>query len=178
MLLVRAHAGKFPVRVVAYDPKGRRIQVVTIKGPAGRAGPRPIASTWRTLIRAKAEPGPEAILRVARSTGGGECVDVTIGNGGGASGCYPEGSPRTPLQLGIQNTRLASFVHGRVAPNVSSLELHYRDGATTTATPVEDHVLSAVPSRQARDGHRLTHVVGRDARGREVARQDFPGARR
>lgn len=78
--------------------------------------------------------------------------------------------------LNVQSTRLASFVYGRVSARVASLELRYRDGDVTTVRPVEGYVLAAVPARHARDGHRVTTIVGRDEHGKEVGRQRFrPG---
>jgi hypothetical protein len=77
------------------------------------------------------------------------------------------------LQLGVGGQGRAWFIHGRVHPRVALLEIVYRDGDVTTTEAVDGYVLYAVPARHARERHRVTAAVGRDARGKEVGRQDF-----
>lgn len=78
--------------------------------------------------------------------------------------------------LGVVRTSPSQFlwfVYRRVHPRVALLEILYRDGDVSTTKAVDGYVLYAVPARHAREGHRVTVVVARDASDKEVGRQDF-----
>lgn len=168
VVLGRIPAVKMPARVVAYDKPGRVVGVWTIRGPDQR-GPRPTGA-WQVVARVDAEPGPRAVLSKASSTVEGTCLRLELVGRSTSLSCYPRRF-RSPVELQVQNTRLAAFVYGRVRPDVDSVELRYRDGATETVKPVDGILLHAVPGRQARDGHRLTLAIGRDAEGAVLGRQ-------
>jgi hypothetical protein len=166
-------AAKLPARIVGYDDQGHVISVTKIPSLVRRSRPRPIVSTFRTLVRAQSESGTSAALRVARSNAGGRCFEIRSGNAVGAAGCYGKRWRGPTLQLALQGQRLAWFIYGRVHSGVRSLEIGYQDGDRTTATVMDGYTLSAVPTRHAQDGHRATLVIGLDASGHEVGRQDF-----
>ena len=168
VVIVRVQAAKFPARIVAYDARGRVIGIETIGAQRGD-GARPVGA-WRVVLRAQANPGPLALLHVARSSVGGRCLQLELVDHSASRRCYPASS-RRPLELSQQSTRRAAFVYGRAAADVASVELRYRDGDVETVKPVRGLLLHAVPSRHARDGHRLTIAVARDAEGNEVTRQ-------
>jgi len=174
VVLGRIPAVKMPARVVAYDRPGRVVGVWTIRGPAQR-GPRP-KGDWHVVGRVNAEPGPSAVLSKASSTSGGACVRLELVGRSTSLSCYPRRF-RSPIELQIQNTRLAAFVYGRVRSDVESVELSYRDGYSETLKPVDGLLLHAVPARQARDGHRVTLAVGRDAEGAALGRQQLGSGR-
>jgi len=168
VVLGRIPAVKMPARVVAYDRPGRVIGVWTIRGPEQR-GPRP-KSAWQTVARVDAEPGPRAVLSRASSTVDGTCLRLELVGRSTSLSCYPK-LFRNPVELQVQNTRLASFVYGRVRSNVDSVELRYRDGASETVNPVDGILLHAVPAPHAREGHRVTLAIARDAEGAALGRQ-------
>jgi hypothetical protein len=174
VVLGRIPAVKMPARVVAYDRTGRVVSVWTIRGPAQR-GPRPKGS-WEAVARVDAQPGPRAVLSKASSTVGGTCLRLELVGRSTSLSCYPKRF-RSPVELQVQNTRLATFVYGRVQSDVDSVELRYRDGAAETVKPIDGFLLHAVPAKQARDGHRVTLAIARDAEGTERGRQPLAGRR-
>jgi len=174
VVLARIPVVKMPARVVAYDRAGRVISVETIAGSA-QPGPRP-TGPWRKVARVDADPGPRAVLRTAASTGGGTCLRLDLINRSSALSCYPKRF-RNPVELQIQNTRLATFVYGRLRAEVVAVELRYRDGDRETVKPVNGLLLHPVPARHARDGHRITFALARDATGNPLGRQRL-GSRR
>ena len=173
----RIAAVKLPARIVAYDGQGRIIGITKIEGLA-RSKSRPVVSTFRTLIRVHQVTGPDALLRVARSTSGGRCFEVSTGDAVIAAGCYASRWRGAPIQLGLQGHGRRWLLDGRVRPDVVALELRYQDGEMATVKPVGGHALLAVPASHTVDGHRLTLVIGRDAAGRIVDKEPIGGRRR
>lgn len=174
VVLGRIPAVKMPARVVAYDGTGRVVSVWTIRGPEQR-GPRP-KGAWRAVARVDAEPGPRAALSRAASTTGGACLRLELVGRSTSLSCYPKRF-RNPVELQVQNTRLAAFVLGRVRSDVDSVELRYRDGASETVNPVDGFLLHAVSARHARDGYRVTLAIARDAEGAALGRQPLGSGR-
>jgi hypothetical protein len=166
---------KLPARIVAYDTQGRIIGITKIEG-LHRSRARPVVSTFRTLISVRQSDGSNALLRVARSTTGGRCFEIRTGNVVLAAGCYATRWRGRALQLALQGHGHNWLLFGRVQPTTTKLELRYQDGESTPATPVDGYVLVAIPASHTHDGHRLTLVVGRDASGRIVGREQIGAA--
>lgn len=168
VVLGRVPAVKLPARIVGYDARGAVISVSTIRRP-GR-GARPIASSFRLLLRARAANGVVARLRVARSTSGVSCLEVRTPTSARA-GCYSNRWRGPRLQLAVHGR--GWFISGRVHPDIARIRIVYADGATSTMTPRDGYLLYAIPAAHTRDGHRVVAMVGLSRQGQRVARQDL-----
>lgn len=114
------------------------------------------------------------IMWAAPTRGGGVCWMVDIERArrptGGAS-CSPTPFRRkTDLGYGVRRTRVGdrylALVEGRVGAAIASVELRYADGVRRRLRVLEGFFLD-----ELHGDSELTLVIGRDARGTEVARR-------
>jgi hypothetical protein len=169
--VVPAARAKYPIRLVAFDSQGHVIGVETSRSDGFVArGPHPAPSArWRLLLRTTSFTGRKATIWTTAAEGGGTCWQVGTPSSISLQ-CMPRRWTGPALRLGIQNFRLSAFLTGRVRPDVSEVDVRFRDGQTIRYTPTRGFVLAVLPRRHVRDGHRALELIGRDVRGRVVGK--------
>ncbi len=168
----------FPIRLVAYDSRNRRIDVQPLRDDAGGSmtGPKLArGATWHTLLRATSPTGKRAKVMVAPKRGGGLCASFQVSDGSGQGGCTftPWRGPALNLSYSSStNTAGPRFVWGQTKPGIITVDVRLADGTTLHLRPRRGLVLATLPR-----GFRLgpgDQVVGYDKRGHIVAREQLP----
>jgi hypothetical protein len=172
--LIEVALARFPAKVVAYDGEGR---VIGIERTMRSEGPATVIGE-PTLRLSVAAPGASMELRTNRTKEGGECWFV---NGTGTASvrtnsCTPKNWTEAPLRIGTAGEPLL-FVYGRARNDIKRIEVRYSDGTKHAFAPDGGgYILEKVPPRPATAGV-LSEIVGVDATGKVVSRQDFGAAR-
>jgi hypothetical protein len=172
--LIEVALARFPAKVVAYDAEGR---VIGIERTQRSEGPATVIGEPTLRLRV-ASPAASMELRTNRTKEGGECWFV---NGTGTASirtnsCTPKNWTEAPLRIGTAGEPLL-FVYGRARADITRVELRYRDDTRHAFAPGRDgYILEEIPPRPATAGG-LSEIVGLDATGKVVSRQDFGAAR-
>ncbi len=170
--LIEVALARFPAKLVAYDAEGR---VIGIERTRRSEGPATVVGEPILRLTATAK-GASIELRENRTKEGGECWFV---NGTGktrirANSCTPKDWNEAPLRVGTVGEP-PLFVYGRARSDITRVELRYGDGSKQAFIPVRGgYILEAIPSRPATAAG-LSEIVGLDALGKAVSRQDFAG---
>lgn len=172
--LIEVALARFPAKVVGYDAEGRVIGLERTRRREERAtvvgGP--------ILRLTVAAPGASMTLLANRTKEGGECWFV---NGTGTASvrtnsCTPKNWTEAPLRIGTAGEP-PLFVYGRARTDITRVELRYSDGTKHAFAPGRDgYILEKIPPRPA-TAPALGEIVGLDATGKVVSRQDFGAAR-
>jgi hypothetical protein len=81
VFIAQVNRSGFPLRLVAYDRAGKRIDVQTLRDDGGgsTAGPALApGAKWRTLLRATSASGKRAKVLIAPKRGGGVCASFEV----------------------------------------------------------------------------------------------------
>ena len=139
-----------PVRIVAYDARGRVVGIVT---PRGLGSGRPVPRAARQLVprlRVRGPNGAVAVLRVGRRVRGYHCWRVDVSSGRSLGGCPSPifGGPRTHVDA-VQPVGRDLFVVGEVnqvrPPTVTRVVLALENGVRRRAHVAAGHFVVAVP---------------------------------
>jgi len=172
--LIEVALARFPAKIVAYDAGGRVIGIERTQRSEGQA----TVIGEPALRLSVAAPGASMQLRTNRTKEGGECWFV---NGTGTASvrtnsCTPKNWTEAPLRIGTAGEPLL-FVYGRARSDIKRIEVRYDDGTKHAFTPGRDgYILEKIPPRPATAGE-LSEIVGLDAAGKVVSRQDFAAAK-
>jgi hypothetical protein len=177
VFIAQINRSSFPIRLVAYDRQGRRIDVQTLTDVGGSmAGPTLApGAKWNTVLRESSPVGKRAKILIATRAGGGTCASFQVSDGSSQGGCSsnPWRGPALNLSYSsLIDTQGPAFIWGQVPPEIATVNILLADGTTLHIKPVEGLVLAALP----RGFHLGPHdrVIGYDNHGREVARQQLP----
>jgi hypothetical protein len=176
----RVARAEFPIRLVAYDRRGRVIGIQTFRddGMTSRAPPR-ARSTVRRLARVVGDQGGTATLRAGEAVGGYRCWTIDFGDGHGGGGCTPWPSKERPLlYLHFDYDEGNAFLTGQVPPPVASVRVNFTDGTGTSVPPISGFVVYAIPSEHLVDGRLFVELRAYDASGRELERSGLRSSRR
>jgi hypothetical protein len=172
--LIEVALARFPAKAVAYDAEGR---VIGIERTQRSEGPATVVGE-PTLRLSVAAPGASMELRTNRTKQGGECWFV---NGTGTASvrtnsCTPKNWTEAPLRIGTAGEP-PLFVYGRARSDIKRIEVRYGDGTKQVFPPGRDgYILERLPPRPA-TAEGLSEIVGLDAAGKVVSREDFGAAR-
>jgi hypothetical protein len=161
---------QFPVRLVAYDARGR-VVATHVWPPVNERRPPLAARRLRTAATVRAPNGAVGTLRVGPRVAGFDCWRVDFNGGPSRGRCVePFSGSRFSLDL-LQPVGRDIFLAGRVGAEITGVELRFGDGDHIRATPTRRHFLLAVPSDRLRERRTRAFVVTLDAQGRVRARQ-------
>ena len=166
---------QFPVRLVAYDARGRVVAVQTFRYEL--VGPTLAPSALRGLVavrRLKGPNGATATVRLGRATRGLRCWRVDLSTGQAPKGCvqlFPTGS-WVSVNL-VQPAGRDLFVIGETRPPVTSVELHFQDGRVIQTIPTQRLFVTAIPRAYLHRERQLAFVVGYTRNHRVKQRQGF-----
>ena len=168
--LIEVALARFPAKLVAYDAEGR---VIGIERTHRSEGPATVIGEPTLRLRVAA-PRASMELRTNRTKEGGECWFVR-GTGTASvrtNSCTPKNWTEAPLRIGITGEPLM-FVYGRARSDIERIEVRYSDRTKYAFAPGRDgYILEKIPPRPAAAGN-LNEIVGLDATGNVVSRQDF-----
>jgi hypothetical protein len=173
--LIEVALARFPAKVVAYDAEGR---VIGIERTHRSEGPATVVGGPILRLTATA-PSASMTLLANRTKEGGECWFV---NGTGAASvrtnsCTPKNWTEAQLRIGTAGEPLL-FVYGRARSDITRIEVRYGDSTKHAFAPGRSgYILEKIPPRPATAGA-LSEIVGLDATGKVVSRQDFGGPAR
>ena len=172
--LIEVALARFPAKIVGYDAEGRVIGIERTQRSEERA-----TVIGEPILRLSvAAPGASMELRTNRTREGGECWFV---NGAGTASvrtnsCTPKNWIEAPLRIGTAGEP-PLFVYGRARTDITRVELRYSDGTKHAFAPSRGgYILEKIPPRPATAGA-LSEIVGLDAAGKVVSREDFGAAR-
>ena len=162
-------AALLPVRIVAYDVRGR---VVGIVAPPGFS--RLVPEAVRRLtprFRVRGPNGTVAILHVGPRVDGHHCWRVDFGTGQSPGACVPpfHGGPKIAVDV-VQPAGRDLFIIGSVHEVVSRVRVEF-SREVLIVRPVGGHFVVAVPSRELGFGRQTAVVRGIDRQGHRVQRQ-------
>jgi hypothetical protein len=166
---------QFPVRLVAYDARGRVVAVQTFRYEL--VGRTLAPSAFRGLVavrRLKGPNGATATVRLGCATRGLRCWRVDLSTGQAPKGCiqlFPTG-PWVSVNL-VQPAGRDLFVIGETRPPVTTVELHFQDGRVVQLRPVGRLFIAAIPRSYLRAKREVAYAVGYDAAHRVKQRQGF-----
>jgi hypothetical protein len=169
-------AAPFPIRIVAYDARGRVVGIVV---PPGLGSTRPIPPSARRLVprlRVRGPNGAVALLRVGRRVRGYRCWRVDFSTGQSPGGCPPPiaGGPRTHVEL-VQQAGRDLFVIGVVndarPPTVTRVQLEFENGGTRRARVAAGHFVVAVPRAHLSRERQQAFLVAYNEFGSRTLRQ-------
>jgi hypothetical protein len=172
---LRIADSQFPVRLVAYDTRGRVIGTQVFRNELG--GPTLAASAFRglrTIERVQGPNGARGGVRLGRTTRGLRCWRVDFNTGQAPRGCIqisPTG-PWTSVNL-IQPAGRDLFVIGQTRPPVTTVELHFQDGRVLQLRPTSRLFVAAIPRAYLKTRRQIAYAVGYDGAHRVVQRQGF-----
>ncbi|MDQ3823877.1 MAG: hypothetical protein M3321_11640, partial [Actinomycetota bacterium] len=165
-----------PVRIVAYDARGRIVGIVT---PPMFGSGRPVPSAARRLVprlRVRGPNGAVAVLRVGRRVREYRCWRVDVSRGRSLGGCpIPfAGGPRTHVDAVLPAGR-DLFVVGEVnrvrPPIVTRVVLELEDGERRRAEVAAEHFVVAVPRPYLRRERQHAFVLAYNEFGVRTLRQ-------
>jgi hypothetical protein len=172
---LRVANNEFPVRLVAYDTRGRVVGTQVFRNELG--GPTLPASAFRGLRVVDHVQGPDgasAVVRLGRTTHGLRCWRIDFSTRQSPRGCieiFPTG-PWTSVNL-VQPAGRDLFVIGQTRPPVATVELHFRDGRVVQLTPTGRLFVAAIPRAYLGSARQVAFAVGYDRAHRVVQRQGF-----
>ena len=163
-----------PVRIVAYDARGRVVGIVT---PPSFG--RPVPAAARRLVprlRVRGPNGDVAVLHVGRRVGGYRCWRVDVSGGRSLGGCPTpfSGGPRTHVDA-VQPAERDLFVVGEVnrvrPPIVTRVVLELENGVRRRAHVAAGHFVVAVPRAYLRRERQQAFVLAYNEFGVRTLRQ-------
>lgn len=170
---VRVASTHFPVRLVAYDDRGRVVGVSTLRyGLGGPTLPPSAFHQLRTVRRVTGPNGTSATLRIGRAAHGLRCWRVDFSTGQSRRGCKgttPTG-PWVYTDL-VQPAGRDVFVIGETRAPVVRVQLRFEDGGVVTTRPARGLFLLSIPRRYLSTHRQLAFAVGLADDGQVVQRQ-------
>jgi hypothetical protein len=167
-----------PVRIVAYDARGRIVGIVT----PPMLGSRPVPAAARRLVprlRVRGPNGAVAVLRVGRRIGSHHCWRVDFSTGESPGGCVLAyaGGPRTHVDA-VQPAGRDLFIIGEVnevrRPRVTRLMLELQNGERLGVPFAAGHFVVAIPrSHLRRERQRAFLVAYNELRLRSLRQRVF-----
>jgi hypothetical protein len=167
---------QFPIRIVAYDARGR---VVGIETTAARIPGPPVPNAARRLtprLRVRGPNGAVGVLRVGPRVHGYRCWRVDFDTGPSPGGCVApiSGGPKMEIDV-VQPAGRDLFIVGEAddlrAPRVTRIEIRFEDGDIVRARLAAGHFLLAVPSAHVRAERQVASVVAYNELGFAAQRQ-------
>lgn len=164
---------KYPIRIVAYDNRGRVIANTAIRNEGGPSGPayRPARNGhWTKLLAVTTAGGGKANLWTIPSQAGGVCwqlrsPDLNMGgctppdfNGALREEVVPSGGGKEPVLV------------VETSPAVDHVVISYHSGVTATEKPVHGFVVYAILQARVAARDRITHVTAYGDSGAAIGR--------
>jgi hypothetical protein len=166
---------QFPVRLVAYNGRGRIAAMQVFRFELG--GPTVPLSAFHGLRPLKRDTGPNgatATVRMGHTIRGLRCWRIDFSTGQSPTGCiqiFPTG-PWVTVNL-VQPAGRDLFVIGLTRPPVATVELHFQDGRVVQLTPTGRLFVAPIPRAYLKRARQLAFAVGYDGAHRVVQRQGF-----
>jgi hypothetical protein len=166
-----ATIGDFPIRLVAYDARGRIIGNTTFAGlvpaaPFRIVSPAPGAHWKRVLVNRAG-----SVYEIP-STTGGTCAAFKIGGGVGTSCDQTVSADGLTVSVGSDSHH--GFVEGIAGSRVREVRVTLANGRQTLVRPVRRYLLLRLAHPALHDrAYRVTRIDGLDANGRVVVRRRF-----
>jgi len=173
--LVHVPRAQEPIRLAAYDARGRVVAVATDAMPG--APPQPVLKRpahWRLVYRTPVVDGSHGELMLAPATHGGTCdAEMVKPGGSSSSGCRLPVHGKT-LVVGWGGGNGVRLVDALVPPGIERLAVVFASGLRLDLPVVEGHVLGAY---RKRDGDPV-RVTGFAHDGRAVIHRRFEPPRK
>jgi hypothetical protein len=174
--LVDVARSKTPVRLVAYDARGRVIGIQTPGGMFGGGVGGPVQGRAVSVRKLTSPTGATAELLVGPASGNKHCYYVRTYFNKHASGemvsCPNPYSERQALQLGT-NGNPWQFIEGHVRADVATVKIKFADGGTMTTTPIEEFILAVVPRQHLAKGSQVASATAYDTAGHLVGSESL-----
>ena len=172
---LRVANSQFPVRLVAYDRRGRVVGTQMFRNELGVSTLAPSAFRGlRTVDRVRGPKGATGVVRLGHTAHGLRCWRIDFSTGESPRGCiqiFPTG-PWVSVNL-VQPSGRDLFVIGQTRPPVTTVELHFQDGRVLQLRPTGRLFVAAIPRPYLKNRRQIAFAVGYDGAHRVVQRQGF-----
>jgi len=172
---LRVANSQFPVRLVAYDRRGRVVGTQMFRNELGGSTLAPSAFRGlRTVDRVRGPKGATGVVRLGHTAHGLRCWRIDFSTGESPRGCiqiFPTG-PWVSVNL-VQPSGRDVFVIGQTRPPVTTVELHFQDGRVLQLRPTGRLFVAAIPRPYLKNRRQIAFAVGYDGAHRVVQRQGF-----
>jgi hypothetical protein len=160
---------EFPIRVVAYDARGRAVGVETVDPHVRQAAPAAAAKNLRPVLRATGPNGATAVGRVGRYVGGIACwrVDLSSGEAPGACSGRIGTGPSIWVDL-VQPAGRDLFLIGHVRWPIARVQLEFANGDVIKTRPRHGLYVVAIPRSHLRKERQLAYAVGYTSEGLRI----------
>jgi hypothetical protein len=153
-----------PVRLVAYDAKGRIAGVETMLSFARTAPTK--ARRFTAFMSLRGAHGVRASLALGPMVSYVRCWRLATSAGAHQGGCETQSITGPALTIvGVQPSGGALFVFGTIRESVASVSIRFDDGRETRARVTAGWFLVAIPARELSHTRRHAVVIGRESSG-------------
>jgi hypothetical protein len=164
---------EFPVRVVAYDGRGRVVGVLTWPWMLGGKVPAKATRPLHPVLRVVGPNGTTAVARVGRPVRGFQCWRVDFSTGRSAGACMPPFRGPSIWVNVVQPTGRDVFVLGQTRWPIARVRVEFADGTVISTRPRSGHFVVAIPRAQLKPRQQVAHVVGYTTEDLRYQRRGF-----
>jgi hypothetical protein len=168
--LVSEH--EFPIRIVAYDARGRVVGVHTWRWPLAVSVPARARRDLRATTRVTGPHGVTAVARVGPEVKGYRCWQVDFSTGQAPGGCLPPIGTRPLIWADlVQPAGRDLFVIGHALGQVARVQLEFGNGDMLRARRIAGLFVLAIPRRHLRAERQVAFLVGYTPAGTRIQRR-------
>lgn len=162
-------AAEFPVRIVAFNRRGRVVGVLTWRWQIGGPLPPAAGRNLRAVIRLTGPNGATSVARLGRPVLGYRCWRVDFSSGQSPGGCLPRivGGPLIRIDV-VQPAGRDLFVIGHIFGAVERVGLKFTNGDVIRAQSVGGLFLLAIPREHLRPERQVAFTVGYTPQGKRI----------
>jgi hypothetical protein len=173
LFAARFSTTQLPIKVVAYDDRGRVVAIERVPAFGFRRPLPAAAKQLHAVLRTIAPHGTTAVLHTGPRVDHYRCwrVDFSTGQAQAACEVVPLTGPKIDVDV-VQPAGRDLFVAGKVDADVTArVELHFENADVITTRPAAGHYLFAIPASHLSNERQSGYVLAIDHHGHRVQRQ-------